>query len=121
MSKILIIDDDEPLLEMFQEYLEDIGHSHVVLRASNVKAALRLFQDTKPDLVMIDVVMPEIDGFELLRRFKETGHSFKSIVISGLNDDKCEQIAEELGAEEFLLKPIDLENCKGIIQRLLKK
>jgi CheY-like chemotaxis protein len=118
MSRILIIDDDQALLEMLREVLEE--SDHLVLLASNAKQGLKLFEETKPDLVVIDIIMPGLDGFELLRRFKESGQNFKSVVLTGLNDERGREQAEALVADQYLVKPIDLEKFKGIIQDLLQ-
>ncbi len=118
MSKILAIDDDPVLLDMLQEYLE--AHGHLVLKATKPQEAHRLFQDTKPDLVILDVIMPRTDGFKLLKQFKESSHPFKSIVLSGLADETCRQQAEALAADRYLVKPVDLEKFKMIIESLLR-
>lgn len=118
MSKILIIDDDEILMEMLKDILEE--SEDVVLMASKPGQAMKLFEDTKPDLVIIDVIMPGLDGFELLRQFKECRHNVKSILLSGLNDDRCREQAEKLGADKYIVKPPDLEMLKLTIRRLLQ-
>lgn len=118
MSKILIIDDDKTQLEMLRDIIEETDH--MVLIASEADEALRLFEDTKPDLVVIDVLMPHLDGLELLRQFKESGRNFKSIVLSGLNDDRCKEQAKVLEADQYLVKPVDLEDFTRIIHDLLQ-
>lgn len=118
MSRILIVEDDQTQLEMLRDVLEE--KDHLVLIASKAEEGLKLFQDTKPELVIIDILMPGLDGLELLKQFKESSQNFKSVVLTGLNEDRCKQKAEELEADCYLVKPIDLEAFKSIIQNLLQ-
>lgn len=117
MSQILIIDDDKMLLEMLQEYLEDQGH--LVLKAERAQEAVKLFRDTKPELVIIDIIMPKIDGLELLKNFKEIHSGFKSILLTGVSDERFKEKAQELGADRYLVKPVLLDNFKEIVNNLL--
>jgi len=117
MSRILLIDDDAHLLDLLQDCLEEDGH--LVLKATKAKEALQLFQDIKPELVIIDIIMPQVDGLELLSQFKKFGFSFKSILLSGLNDDKLKQKAQEVGADLYLAKPVPVENFNEIIKKIL--
>lgn len=117
MSKILMIDDDAHLLDLLQDCLEDEGH--LVLKATEAKEAIKLFRDTKPELVIIDIIMPRVDGLELLKQFKSIGSDFKSILLSGLNDDQLKERAKEVGANLYLTKPIPVENFQKIINKIL--
>ncbi len=117
MAKILVIDDDELLLEEMREFLEDEGH--VALLASKASEATRLIQDAKPDLMIIDIIMPGVDGFELLRQAKEMSPDSKTIVLSGVGDEQFKQKAEKLGADKYLVKPMHLDSFKELIDELL--
>jgi len=119
MSKILIVDDDPELLDLVQEQLEDYGH--LVLKSAKPMEAIRLFQDTLPDLVIIDVIMQGMDGFDLLKQLKEITNNFKSILLSGVNDDKCRELAVQVGADLYLVKPIDPDKFKSAIESLLRR
>lgn len=121
MGKILIVDDDETLLEMMQDYLEEAGHSHVVLMASKAERALKLFRDTSPDLVIMDIIMPGVDGFELLRQFKEINPVFKTILLSGVDSDECREMANNIGADRYLVKPVNLDSFRALIERMLNE
>lgn len=118
MSKILMIDDDPNMVDLMQDLLEDDGH--IVLKATEPLQAMKLFQDTTPDLVIIDIIMPELDGFALLRQFKETGIGFKSILLSGIDSDKARNMSKELGADYYLAKPVNIDDLKLIVKNLLR-
>ena len=117
MSKILMIDDDLMLLDMLQEYVEESGH--LVLTTSKPEQAMKLFRDTKPDLVIIDVVMPGIDGLELLRQFKEIDSAVKSMILSGLDSDELREKAKELGANQYFVKPIQIDDFRKVLLKLI--
>ena len=118
MSKILLVDDDEILMDMLKNILED--SDDLILMASTGEQAMKLFQDTNPDLVIIDVIMPGMDGFELLKQFKERRQNFRSILLTGLNEDRGRKLARELGADSYLGKPPNIEILKSTIKHLLR-
>jgi two-component system response regulator (stage 0 sporulation protein A) len=117
MAKILVIDDDELLLEEMKEFLE--GEGYTALVASKANEALRLMSDTKPDLMIIDVIMPGIDGFALLKQAKEKLPDSKTVVLSGVGDEAFKQKAEQLGADHYVVKPMNLDSFRKLIEDLL--
>jgi len=117
MAKILVVDDDELLLEEMREFLEE--DKHLVTLASKAGEAIKLIQDTKPDLMIIDIIMPGVDGFELLRQAKEILPHSKAIVLSGVGDEQFKEKAKQLGADKYLVKPMHLESFKELINQLL--
>lgn len=119
MSKILMIDDDKMLLELMQEQIEESGH--MVLTATTPSEAKRLFQDTSPDLVIIDVIIPGLDGLELLRQLKVLNPSFRAIILSGLDDRDLQDKAKKFGADLYLTKPVPADDFMTAINRLVAK
>lgn len=117
MSKILMVDDDQSLLDLLQECLEENGH--LVLTATKTKEAMKLFQDTKPELVIIDIIMPQVDGLDLLRQFKSSGLEFKSILLSGLTDERLKEKAVEVGVNLYLIKPVSIDEFKETVNKVL--
>ena len=102
-TSILLVDDSKSTLAYMREVLEKIGHSVVV--AQNGREALELFECQETDIVITDLQMPEMDGFELITLLKESHPNTPIIIISGLvnPDDIIE--AHRLGAWDYLLKP----------------
>jgi len=104
-TTILIIDDDTAIRQSLAEILESTGYK--ALTAENGLIGLELFQEEHPDLVLVDLRMPEMDGLEVLSRIKTSSAETPLIVISGAG--KTHDVVEALhrGAWDYLLKPIE--------------
>ena len=118
MTKILVIDDDVAVLQLLQIYLETQGFS--VATAKSGRAGLEMAWEQKPDLVLLDLMMPVMDGFETYRRLREFGIS-SVIIISHRQDDKSAVKALEMGADDYLRKPINLDVLQAKIQMLFRR
>jgi CheY-like chemotaxis protein len=121
MARILLINDEPDLLEMCELVLEGAGHT--AIRAFGDTQALELVHaaNSRPDVVLLDLVMPRVSGEEVFRRLRrapETEH-VPIVVMSALPD--AEEIAEEMGAESFLEKPFDPEALLTAVERALTK
>ncbi len=104
---VLIVDDDEQVREYVRVSLEAEGYS--VREAGNAEEGLRVLEEIKPDLVLLDVMMPQVDGWEMLRRVQER-HGVGAIPVvmfSGKVDDVEADEAAERGAKGFIGKPFD--------------
>jgi anti-anti-sigma factor len=104
MRKILVIDDEKPTLSMFRLFLGAYGY--MVLTAENGKEGLELFMKEKPPIVLTDIKMPGMDGFEVLKRIKTADASAEVIVITGHGDMDLAIKALDFGATDFIKKPI---------------
>ncbi len=102
---ILTIDDERHIRESFRYFLEDCEYN--VLTAENGRKGLDLFQQHSPDLVLLDLRMPEIDGLEVLARIKKQSPDTPVLVVSGTGVMADAVEALRLGAWDFLLKPIE--------------
>jgi DNA-binding response OmpR family regulator len=102
---ILIVDDDEDLRIFAREVLVRAGHR--VLEAANGIDGLALVAKTPPDLLMLDLKMPDMDGLEVLRRLRsnDSSHSLPVIVLTAHGDEASARRSFELGATDFLAKP----------------
>jgi len=101
---ILVVDDEEPIRRSLRYYFED--HNYIVFEAENGLAGLELFRKKRPDLVLIDLRMPEMDGLEVLSKITKLSPETPVIVISGTG--RVNDVAEalHLGAWDYFLKPI---------------
>lgn len=101
---VLIIDDNPGLIQLFRRFLH--SHPYRVSGAVSVADAKRLLEDDRPDVIILDVMMPDRDGWELLRTLRQddAGHSYRIIICSIVNDPG---LAAALGADAFLHKPVD--------------
>ncbi len=108
-SLILVVDDDPMIRLLTQQALDDAAFE--VIQAENGKDALEIFEAYKPDLILCDVMMPQIDGFELctsIRAMKQ-GVNVPIVMLTGLNDGKSIQHAFSVGATDFCEKPVNWE------------
>ncbi|MBE0597824.1 MAG: sigma-54-dependent Fis family transcriptional regulator [Desulfuromonadales bacterium] len=118
MKSILIIDDEESIRESLIGILMDEGFR--TLFASNGEEGLSLLREESPDLVLLDIWMPGMDGLETLRRIKETSAEQPVIMMSGHGTIETAVRATKLGAFDFIEKPLSLEKVLLTIQNALK-
>lgn len=114
--KILVVDDDAHILRLYKEELEDEGYDVVV--AGTGKEAMEVFQAEQPDLVTLDILMPDIDGISLLRRMKEARPRLP-IIMSTAYDYRDDFAV--WASEAYLVKSADLTELKSMVRRLLEK
>lgn len=103
---ILVVDDDPLILEVLKLYLERAGH--VVMAAENGLEAVSCLSQATPDVIILDIFMPEMDGLETLRQVKRGAPAAKVLAISGASSShSCDflSIAAKLGADFVLRKP----------------
>jgi|KBSMisStaDraftv2_1062788.scaffolds.fasta_scaffold1540128_1 two-component system chemotaxis response regulator CheY len=120
MATILIIDDNDELCSMLVELLEGEGYETAVAR--NGEIGVRAFTQLRPDLVITDMVMPDSDGVEAIRRIRSIDPAARIVAISGgsmIGYDYYLRVAKSLGAYEVVAKPFDLDEFVGIVQRCL--
>lgn len=116
--KILLLIEDNPLLTgLYKAAFEKRGLN--VFFAHNGEDGLKLAKDKKPDLLLLDVLMPGMDGFEVLKALKNDPltKKIKVIILTIVNDKKSEQRAKEMGALDYLLKP--KLKLKEIVEKVL--
>lgn len=119
-ATILVVDDDEFNLKLLKKMLAIEGHA--VRIAASGEEALASVAEQLPDLVLLDVMMPGIDGFEVARRLKAGSRtrSIPIIMITALEDDESRLKGLEAGAEEFLTKPVNRAELQMRVKSLLK-
>jgi excisionase family DNA binding protein len=114
---VLVVDDDERIREYMRVNLEMEGYT--VREAAGADAALAAIEDGPPDLVLLDVVMPGVDGWQMLQRMQERHGSIPVIMFSGQIDETSANRAEEHGARGFVGKPFDpqqlIERAKQLV------
>lgn len=119
-ATLLIIDDDEVVRASLAAYLEDSGFH--VLQADNGLQGLHVFEQQRPDLVVCDLRMPQVDGLELIRRIGEVDAEMPVIVVSGAGVMSDAVEALRLGAADYLIKPLeDLAVLEHSIRRALDR
>ncbi len=114
---VLVVDDDARLREYIQVNLELAGYA--VAQAENGQQALAAIDDQAPDLVLLDLVMPGIDGWQLLQQLQERHGAIPVIMFSGKVDEGAAVEAAENGARGFLGKPFDPEELLARAKQLV--
>ncbi|KPA17028.1 response regulator receiver domain-containing protein [Candidatus Magnetomorum sp. HK-1] len=120
-QKVLIVDDDPNVLDVFKDCLS--SHNYKADVAQNGFEAGVKLMEFKPDLLILDLVMPELDGFEVCRIIKSdpTTKHIKIIVLTGYDTKENEAQVKEFGADLFLTKPVEEDILLGHIKNILKK
>ena len=115
MATILVIDDQAPIRALLRVALEDAGHE--VLEASNGRLGLELYREKPADLIITDVVMPEMNGLELMLELTRSFLNVKVIAISGgLESEGALNVAKLLGARQTFQKPLDMEKLLSAVR-----
>jgi DNA-binding response OmpR family regulator len=114
--KILIVDDDLHIQRLYKEEFEDEGYEVVV--ASNGQEAIEMFEKESPDIVTLDILLPDIDGIRVLRQMKEKNP--KIPVIMSTAYDYRDDFAV-WASEAYIVKSSDLDELKIMIKKLLTK
>lgn len=117
LESILIVDDDLSLTKILREELSSVGYDVEVINDS-VEAFNRL-QNEFYDLILLDLKMPKLDGFEILKDLRSKNYPGKIIVITAYADVENAFMAKKLGADDFLPKPYDLDELLITIQKVL--
>jgi two-component system NtrC family response regulator/two-component system response regulator HydG len=118
-GNIVVIDDEVNAAQALETLLREDGYE--VAQANDAKAGLALVERQDPDVVLTDLRMPGMDGIELLQRVKEIRPEIMVIVMTAYGTVKTAVKAMKLGAEDYLNKPIDVEELEVILQRVLEK
>lgn len=117
-ESILIAEDEDRLREIVREYLED--EDFKVLEAANGREAIEIFQSGSIDLVLIDIMMPEIDGWSLCRKLRKES-DVPIIIITARSDEDDKLMGFELGADEYVTKPFSPKVLVARVKSLLKR
>lgn len=117
-TKVLIIDDEPEVAQLLQECLEAEGYE--VLTAGDGREGLRQFFEHRPDLVVLDVLMPEMDGLELCRRIREVS-SVPVLFLSarGAEMDKVQGLT--IGGDDYVTKPVSLKELVARVEAILRR
>ncbi|MGA8265118.1 MAG: response regulator, partial [Ignavibacteriaceae bacterium] len=117
-KRILVIDDDESTRESLEIYLNELGYK--VLLATNGREGFDSFIEYKPDLILTDIMMPEWNGLELLKKIKTINPRVPIILITAVEKTESIILAMQLGAYDYIEKPIVINNLKITIEHALE-
>ena len=120
MARILIMEDEDQMRAVLRQILESSGHE--VMEATDGVEGIRLYHEKPADVVIVDIIMPEKEGFETIRELKRDFPEVKLIAISGggfIGAEPYLKIAEGLGVTHNFAKPIEREELLDAVQELL--
>ena len=113
LCKVLIVDDEEKICTMLREYF---SHKRYDVRSVRRGAEALVLTDVfQPDVVVLDVLMPEMDGIETLKRLKTYHPSPKVIMLSVADNEEVARGALQLGADFYVCKPVDLSELERLV------
>ena len=117
-EKILVVDDDTNICELLRLYLTKEGYQ--VTTANDGEEGLDKFNQVKPDMVLLDVMMPKMDGLEVCRRIRKLGNTpVMMLTAKGETFDKV--LGLELGADDFVTKPFDMKELSARVKAVLRR
>ena len=117
-STILLVDDEEAVRKLLAFPLERDGY--VVVQAADGEEALRRFDDHTVDLVVLDIMLPKLDGLEVCRRLRATS-SVPIIMLTARDDELDKVIGLELGADDYVTKPFSIREFRSRVRALLRR
>ncbi|MGL5417192.1 MAG: response regulator [Clostridium sp.] len=118
MAKVLIVDDAAFMRMMIRNILEKNGFE-VVGEAASGQAAIDMYIEKKPDVVTMDITMPEMDGIEALKKIKEISPEAKVIMCSALGQQSRVMDAIKAGAKDFIIKPFQADRVLEAVKKVL--
>jgi len=118
MKKILIVDDEKRILSLLKAYLEQ--QAFQVVTAANGQDALYLARQQKPDLIVLDIMMPEMDGFEFMRQHRKERET-PIILLTAKVDEDDKVLGLELGADDYVTKPFSPRELTSRIRAVIRR
>jgi two-component system chemotaxis response regulator CheY len=116
--RVMIVDDSAIIRQAIHKHLKDFNID-VVGTAENGKIALEVFKKTNPDIVTLDITMPEMDGLRVLEEMLKINKNVKVMVVTALSDKSTGLKAIKLGAKSFLPKPFTPEKLRSSFERMI--
>lgn len=117
MKTILLTDDDEGIIELIQAKLADSEYQLLIARDGN--EAVRTCMEKNPDLVLMDIDMPNMDGFDATIALRSKGFTNPIIILTVSDSEEDRKRANEIGINGYILKTSDLSNVKSVINMTL--
>lgn len=117
-TKVLVVDDDVNIVKLIKLYLEK--EDFVVCTANNGKEALNVFKAEKPDIAVLDIMMPEMDGNQLCREIRKTSE-IPIIMLTAKGETFDKVLSLELGADDYMVKPFDAKELVARIKAILRR
>jgi two-component system response regulator AdeR len=118
MALVLVVEDEPEIAEILEGYLRRDGYR--TERAADGKSALGLYRAAKPDLVLLDIQLPELDGLEVLRRIRSDSNT-PVILVTARSEDLDKLLGLELGADDYVTKPFSPREVVARVKAVLRR
>lgn len=118
--KVCLADDNRELISLLKEYLANQDDMEVIGVAYNGQECLNVLEDHNPDVLVLDIIMPHLDGLAVLERIRSNDHNSQPnvIMLTAFGQEDVTKKAVELGASYFILKPFDMDNLASQIRQI---
>lgn len=121
MANIMIVDDSKFTRKMLSDILTEKGHQ-IVGEAENAVEAVELYERLKPDLVTLDIIMPEVEGTDAisaLGAMKRLNPKARIVMVSAMGQQEVVEECIQAGAKDFIVKPLQSSNVAGVVESVL--
>lgn len=115
-KRILVVDNDNIFSESVKVFFEE--RDYAISVCDEAKEFLTYLLDFRPDVVILDLKIGSTSGFDLLKQIRSRNKNVKVIILTGSPDPKKIETAQELGADEYLIKPVSMSDLRGVIDKL---
>jgi DNA-binding response OmpR family regulator len=119
MSRILVIEDDRAILRGLQDNLE--YESHQVLTATDGEEGYRLIRECQPDVIILDLMLPKMDGYELCQQVRSEGNSTPILMLTARSEELDRVRGLDLGADDYITKPFSVPELLARIRAILRR
>lgn len=119
MSRILVVEDDPAILRGLCDSLED--ESHEVLSARDGESGYELIRSDAPDLVILDLMLPKLGGYELCRRVRKEGVTIPILILTARGEESDRVLGLDLGADDYVTKPFSVRELMARVRALLRR
>jgi DNA-binding response OmpR family regulator len=119
MSRILVIEDDVAILRGLKDNL--VRESYEVLCAEDGEEGYRLARERNPDLILLDLMLPTLSGYEICRKLRDDGDSVLILMLTARGEEADRVLGLDLGADDYVTKPFSIRELKARIRALLRR
>lgn len=117
-TRVLVVDDAKFMRHMIKNLLGELGFE-VIGEAANGDEACQMYRELAPDIVTMDVVMPDVDGLAALKRIRESDADAKVVMISAIDQREPLMEAMKAGAADYIVKPFEKDRVQEAMQRVM--
>ena len=119
MKRVLVVEDDTAILRGLKDNLE--AESYEVLTATDGKAGYQMIRDNDPDLVILDLMLPKLSGYEVCRKIRDEGLDLPIVMLTARGEEADRVLGLDLGADDYVTKPFSIRELLARIRALLRR